>query len=65
MFPMKRQAIGSEFHFSLLHLCDTASLNMDKCVSITTDGTEPMTGMKIGMVTLSKECLTECGDTQK
>ncbi|GFS56428.1 hypothetical protein TNIN_13811 [Trichonephila inaurata madagascariensis] len=61
IFPMKGQTTGSELPSSLLHLCNAASLNMDNCVSITTDGAQLMIGMEIGMVTLLKEHLARCG----
>lgn len=61
MFSMKGQTTGSELLSSLMHLCDAASLNMKNCVSITTDGAKSMTGSKIGMITLLKEQLAQCG----
>ncbi|GFT12065.1 hypothetical protein TNCV_726521 [Trichonephila clavipes] len=61
MFPMKGQTTGSELLSSLIHLCDAASLNINSCVSITTDGAKSMIGTKIGMVTLLKEHLAHCG----
>ncbi|GFW07684.1 general transcription factor II-I repeat domain-containing protein 2A [Trichonephila clavipes] len=60
MFPMKGQTSGSELLSSLIHLCDAASLNMNNCVDITTDGAKSMIGTKIGMVTLLKELLAHC-----
>ncbi|GFV52395.1 uncharacterized protein TNCV_596981 [Trichonephila clavipes] len=61
MFPMMGQTTGSELLSSLIHLCDAASLNMNNCVSITTDRAKSMIGTKIGMVTLLKERLAHCG----
>ncbi|GFW05665.1 transposable element Tcb1 transposase [Trichonephila clavipes] len=55
MFPMKLQTTGSELLSSLIHLCHAASLNMNNCVRITTDGAKLIIGTKIGMVTLLKE----------
>ena len=61
LFPMKLQTIGSELLSSLLLLYDTASLNMNNYVSIITDGANSMTGVKIGIITLLKEHLAQCG----
>ncbi|GFW46715.1 hypothetical protein TNCV_2980711 [Trichonephila clavipes] len=57
----ERQTTGSELLSSLIHLCNAGSLNMNNCVSITTDGAKSMIGTKIGMVKLLKECLSHCG----
>ncbi|GFY47366.1 general transcription factor II-I repeat domain-containing protein 2A [Trichonephila inaurata madagascariensis] len=57
MFPMKEQTTGIELLSSLILLCHAASLNMNNCVNITTDGAKSMIGTKIGMVTLLKERL--------
>lgn len=59
MYPMKGQTTGKELFHSLLELCNGAALNMDKIVSITTDGARSMTGGIIGMITLLKEHLGE------
>ncbi|GFY71929.1 hypothetical protein TNIN_477551 [Trichonephila inaurata madagascariensis] len=61
MFPMMGQTTGNEFFSSLIHLCNAASLNMNNCVSITTDGAKSMIGTKTGMVMLLKERLSHCG----
>lgn len=57
MFSMKGQTTGSELLSSLLELCNGASLDMNRCVSITTDGAPSMIGVKNGMVSLLKEHL--------
>ncbi|GFU55459.1 uncharacterized protein TNCV_2812751 [Trichonephila clavipes] len=61
MLPMKGQTTGSELLSSLIHLCDAASLNMNNCDSIITDGAKSMIGTKIGMITILRECLAYCG----
>ncbi|GFU86876.1 uncharacterized protein TNCV_11, partial [Trichonephila clavipes] len=61
MFPIKGQTTGSELLPSLIHLCDAASLNMNNCISITTDGAKSMIGTKMGMVMLLKERFAHCG----
>ncbi|GFW91576.1 hypothetical protein TNCV_4499961 [Trichonephila clavipes] len=60
MFPVKGQTTGSELLTGLIYLCNEASINMNNCVSITTDGAKSMIATKIGMVTLRKECLALC-----
>ncbi|GFV59410.1 hypothetical protein TNCV_235661 [Trichonephila clavipes] len=64
MFPMKRQTTDSELLSSLIYLCNAASLNMNDCVSITTDGAKSMICTQIAMVILLKERPAHCGVEQ-
>ncbi|GFX32265.1 hypothetical protein TNCV_1324661 [Trichonephila clavipes] len=61
MLSQSKVPIELTFFFVFDHLCDAASLNMNTCVSITTDGAQSMIGMEIGTIMLLKEHLAHCG----
>lgn len=56
---LKGNTTGSEILKSVKELCNSSNLDLDKLVSITTDGAPSMIGVRNGMVSLLKEHLGE------